>query len=149
MHDLPEGIQVLFVAGFGPVTTAQAASVRLYKDVLSLPLRQEGGQEGGQGGYWYSQGMEGVKHFALWPLEAAALSCFGEPCWPRHLPTPQAWLEFDVADIAAATDILERSEYVLLTRMRKEPWGQTVTRFLSPEGILLAITHTPFLRGPA
>lgn len=145
MHDLPQGIKVLFVAGFGPVTTEQEASARLYRDVLSLPLRHEGGHEG----YWYSQGMEGVKHFALWPLEAAALSCFGEPRWPRHLPVPQAWLEFDVADIATASEILEQNGYVLLTRLREEPWGQTVTRFLSPEGILMAITHTPFLRGPA
>ena len=39
MHELPQGIEVLFVAGFGPVTTEQEASARLYRDVLSLPLR--------------------------------------------------------------------------------------------------------------
>ena len=31
---------------------------------------------------------------------------------------------------------------------RKEPWGQTVTRLLSPEGILIGITLTPWLRTP-
>ena len=52
----------------------------------------------------------------------------------------------DVADIEAATRILEQAGYRLLARLRQEPWGQTVTRFLSPEGILMAVTHTPFLR---
>lgn len=59
---------------------------------------------------------------------------------------PQSWLEMDVADIEAATRILEQAGYRLLARLRQEPWGQTVTRFLSPEGILMAVTHTPFLR---
>ena len=61
-------------------------------------------------------------------------------------PVPQAWLEVDVADIKSATDILEQAGYRLLVRLQQEPWGQTVTRFLSPEGILTAITDTPFLR---
>jgi len=29
-----------------------------------------------------------------------------------------------------------------------EPWGQTVTRLLAPEGILVGITHTPSMRSP-
>jgi hypothetical protein len=29
---------------------------------------------------------------------------------------------------------------------RKEPWGQTVTRLLGPEGLLVGITHTPSMR---
>ena len=39
MHDtlLPE-IDVLFVAGFGPIVTDQTASARLYRDLLRLPL---------------------------------------------------------------------------------------------------------------
>ena len=28
----------------------------------------------------------------------------------------------------------------------KEPWGQTVTRFLSPEGLLVGLTVTPSMR---
>ena len=142
---LPEGIRVLFVAGFGPVVTDSDKSDKLYRKVLALPLRHEEGYEG----YWHSQCLEGVKHFALWPLDKAALSCFGEEVWPANLPVPQAWLELDVEDIASATRILEQNGYALLTRLKEEPWGQTVTRFLSPEGILTAITHTPFLREAA
>ncbi len=144
-NKLPDGIRVLFVAGFGPVTQDQKKSGNLYRVALGLPLRHEDGYEG----YWHSQCIEGVKHFALWPLDKAALSCFGSPNWPEDVPVPQAWLELDVEDIVSATSILEQGGYKLLTRLKEEPWGQTVTRFLSPEGILMAITHTPFLREAA
>jgi hypothetical protein len=33
-----------------------------------------------------------------------------------------------------------------LVSARKEPWGQIVTRLLSPEGILVGVTFTPLLR---
>ena len=59
--NLPEGIRVLFVAGFGPVVADRGKSDKLYRKVLALPLRHEDGYEG----YWHSQCMEGVKHFAL------------------------------------------------------------------------------------
>jgi len=141
-NTLPAGIDVLFIAGFGPIVTAQKASEHLYRDLLHLPLEPIEGYDG----YWHTGKVEGVKHFALWPLDKAALSCFGKREWPVELPVPQAWLEVDVADIEAASAILEESGYRLLVRMQQEPWGQTVTRFLSPEGILMAVTHTPFLR---
>ena len=139
---LPSGIDVLFVAGFGPIVTDSAASERLYGDVLKLPLIKEADYAG----YCHTQAVEGVKHFALWPLDKASLSCFGTERWPDDVPVPQCWMEFDVADIETATRALEVAGYSLLTRARKEPWGQTVTRFLSPEGILTALCHTPHLR---
>jgi len=141
-NTLPAGIEVLFIAGFGPIVTDQEAGERLYRDVLRLPLEPIEGYDG----YWHTGRVEGVKHFALWPLDKAALSCFGKSEWPRELPVPQAWLEVDVADITSATHILEQAGYRLLVRLREEPWGQTVTRFLSPEGLLMAVTHTPWLQ---
>jgi len=141
-HSIPTEIKVLFIAGFGPVVTKQEENESLFKNILRLPLETIDGY----GGYLYSQHIQGVKHFALWPLDKAATSCFGTPDWPEDLPVPQAWLEIDVADIDSATLILEENGYTLLTHVREEPWGQTVTRFLSPDGILMAVTHTPFLR---
>ena len=141
-NQLPTGIKVLFIAGFGPIVANQEAGEHLYCDLLQLPLKKIDGYDG----YLHSGAIKGVKHFALWPLDKAALSCFGRSEWPADLPVPQSWLEMDVEDIEAATVILEKAGYRLLARLQKEPWGQTVTRFLSPEGILMAVTHTPFLR---
>jgi catechol 2,3-dioxygenase-like lactoylglutathione lyase family enzyme len=134
----PQGIKVLFIAGFGPIVHDQA-SRKLYKDVLGLPLKGED--------YLNSNEIDGVKEFALWPLAQAAESCFGQKTWPDDLPVPQAWLELDVEDVDKATEALKVQGYQLLVSARKEPWGQTVTRFLSPEGLLLGLSYTPWLRG--
>jgi hypothetical protein len=99
-----------------------------------------------EGDYLHTGKLGGVKHFALWPLSQAAQSCFGSEDWPSDVPAPQAWLEFDVDNIALATAELKKKGYALLTKAKKEPWGQIVTRLLSPEGILVAVTVTPAMR---
>jgi hypothetical protein len=136
----PKNIDVLFVAGFGPIVCDPAASRKFYSGTLGLPFEEEAS------GYLHTGAVEGVKHFALWPLAQAAESCFGTDQWPGHLPVPQAWIEFDVRNIAKATAELKSQGYELLVAMRKEPWGQVVTRLLGPEGLLVGITHTPLMR---
>ena len=135
------GLKVLFVAGFGPLVKDPAASNAFYVEVLGLPLEQQAGA-----GYYHSEKLDGVRHFALWPLSEAAQSCFGANAWPANVPEPHSWLEFDVEDVATATAALKARGYKLLVEARKEPWGQTVTRLLSPEGILVGLTLTPWLR---
>jgi hypothetical protein len=80
-------------------------------------------------------------------LSQAAESCFGKDVWPDNIPVPQAWLEFDVDDVENATADLESRGYRMLVKNKKEPWGQTVSRFISPEGLLVGITFTPSMRG--
>ena len=82
----------------------------------------------------------------MWPLESAAQSCFGTDRWPADVPTPQGWIEFDVENVRAASAVLTQRGYRLLVDTREEPWGQTVTRLLSPEGLLVGLTYTPWLR---
>lgn len=132
-------MKVLFVAGFGPITHEPAISTALYLDTLGLPLANDDG-------YFHTEQLAGVKSFALWPLSQAAQSCFGSDTWPEGLSKPQAWLEFDVDDVAAATEELRARGYRVLVALRKEPWGQIVTRLLGPEGLLIGITYTPLMR---
>ena len=142
MADLA-GLKVLFVAGFGPIVRT-AESGAFYRDTLGLPLEV---QQGGDETYLHSESISGVKHFALWPLSEAAKSCFGVPDWPSTVAEPRAWMELDVEDLAVASAALKKRGYKLLVDNRKEPWGQSVTRLLSPEGILIGLTITPWLRG--
>jgi catechol 2,3-dioxygenase-like lactoylglutathione lyase family enzyme len=139
--DLP-GLKVLFVAGFGPLVREPDRSRRFYVDTLGLPLTAMPQDES----YYHGETLEGVRHFALWPLKAAAQSCFGTDSWPDTVPEPHSWLEFDVEDVASATEVLKTQGYALLVESRKEPWGQTITRMLSPEGILIGISYTPWMR---
>jgi catechol 2,3-dioxygenase-like lactoylglutathione lyase family enzyme len=134
------GTKVLFIAGFGPIDRDIARSRALYSESLGIPFKEDAG------GYLYTGALQGAKHFALWPLSQAAQSCFASDSWPDNLPAPQAWLEFEVENVEKATADLESRGHRMLIRSKTEPWGQTVSRFLSPEGLLVAVTFTPSLR---
>lgn len=124
-------MKVLFVAAVGPIITDIDRSRDLYVKTLGLPLKEE------ENHYFHSVAIEGVKAFALMPLSLAAEICFGTDKWPKDVPAPTSWIEFDVEDIEAATRELEAADFKLLVAARKEPWGnQIATWFLSPEGVL-------------
>lgn len=133
-------IKIMFVAGFGPIVRDTATSHRFYGETLGIAFTEE------KGGYFHTEALEGAKTFALWPLSQAAQSCFGAESWPIDIPIPQAWLEFDVDSLESATAELESQGYRVLVKNQKEPWGQTVTRLLSPEGVLVGMTLTPSMR---
>ncbi len=78
----PNNIDVLFVAGFGPIVRDPVSSRKFYRDALNLPFKEDAS------GYLHTGGLDGVKHFALWPLAQAAESCFGTDQWPDNLPVP-------------------------------------------------------------
>lgn len=129
-------MNVLFIAGFGPVVPDMGAAQAFYADALGLPLE-------GDADYLHTSKVDGARHFALWPLSEAARSCFGAERWPADVPAPQGWVEFDVDDVAAATAELAARGYRVLVADRMEPWGQTVSRLLGPEGLLVGVTYTP------
>ncbi|WP_341317614.1 VOC family protein [Paraburkholderia sp. IMGN_8] len=133
-------IRILFIAGFGPIVRDAEASHKLYRENLGIPFNEE------SGGYLHTEALDGARSFALWPLSQAAQSCFGQDSWPDDIPVPQAWLEFDVDSVEQATAELESRGYRMLVKSRKEPWGQTVSHFISPEGFLVGITFTPSMR---
>ena len=134
-------LKVLFISGFGPIVQDDKLSQALYLDTLGLPLKKE------ENNYCHTDELAGSKYFVLWPLSQVAESCFGVKTWPKDIPIPQFCIEFEVEDILAATEWLKGKGHKLLVSARQEPWGQTVTRFLSPEGILLGLSYTPWLRG--
>jgi Glyoxalase-like domain len=134
-------IKVLFILGFGPIIRDTAESRKLYSESLGIRFKEESGE------YLHTEALKGAKSFALWPLSQAAESCFGKDTWPDNIPIPQAWLEFDVDNVENATANLESRGYRMLVKNKKEPWGQTVSRFISPEGLLVGVTFTPLMRG--
>jgi catechol 2,3-dioxygenase-like lactoylglutathione lyase family enzyme len=137
----PGKIRILFVLGFGPIVRDTAESRRLYSQNLGIRFTEE------TGNYLHTEAIKGAKSFALWPLSQVAESCFGKDVWPDNIPVPQAWIEFDVDNVEKATAKLESRGYRMFVKNKKEPWGQTVSRFLSPEGLLVGVTFTPQMRG--
>jgi catechol 2,3-dioxygenase-like lactoylglutathione lyase family enzyme len=139
-------VHIAFVASFSPIVRDPAASRAFYGGALGLSF------EGAVGDYVFTQALGGVKHFGLWPLSEAAQACFGTPAWPGDVPVPQASLEFEVETaeaVAAAAAELEAGGHRLLHAARTEPWTQTITRLLSPEGLLIGVCYTPWFHDGA
>jgi hypothetical protein len=107
-------------------------------------LRRAAGRPAGCGArYRFTHHLEGTKHFGLWPLAEAATASFGTTEWPADIPVPQASIEFEVPDVAAAAKELNSKGYQLIHDARTEPWRQITARLLSPEGLLVAVCYTP------
>lgn len=136
-------MNIVAVAGFATITKDPAASRALYRDALGLPLKASDD-------YSSMDGYDGAKHFGVWPLWAAAPSCFGTDTWPAHVPAPNGTLELELADpaaVAAAVDELKAVGYTFIHDARVEPWGQTVARLMSPEGVLRGLSYAPWPHG--
>jgi catechol 2,3-dioxygenase-like lactoylglutathione lyase family enzyme len=130
-------MDVQFVTSIAPIVRDAEASRAFYADDLGL------GFEGQEGDYAFTHELEGTKHFGLWPLSEAANACFGTAEWPADIPVPQASIEFEVVDVAAAASELTAKGHHLIHGARTEPWGQVTARLLSPEGLLVAVCYTP------
>jgi hypothetical protein len=135
-------MNIQFVAGFGPITTDSGGSRAFWAGHLGIPMEEIAPD------YFGTDDLGGVNAFATWPLSQAAESCFGTDAWPTDVPVPHAWIELDVETpdaVAEAGAELEGSGHRLLRHAGPEPWGQVVTRLLSPEGLLVGITYTPWM----
>lgn len=140
-------MNVQFIASMAVIAPDPAESRKLYVDALGLPLEAGEGDD-----YLHSEHIAGSKHFGVWPLTQAAQACFGTPEWPDGRPVPQASVEFEVGDpgaVQAAAGELRAGGFTLLHDARTEPWGQTVARLQSPEGMVVGISFAPWMHdGP-
>jgi catechol 2,3-dioxygenase-like lactoylglutathione lyase family enzyme len=135
-------MKIVSVASFALVTQNQAANKELFIGALGLPLNRHEGDE-----YYFTEEFPGSNHFGLWPLSQAAEACFGTSEWPAELTTPQACVEFEVAEldlVAEAGKELEGRGYSVLHPARTEPWGQTIVRVLTDEGVIVGVSHAPW-----
>jgi catechol 2,3-dioxygenase-like lactoylglutathione lyase family enzyme len=140
-------MQISHVAGFGPVVRDVDASRRFWGDDLGIALAEQAPD------YFTNESLDGVRYFGLWPLSQAAQATFATDAWPDDVPAPTSWIELDVASaeaVTAALDELAAAGHRVLRGTQLEPWGQTTSRLLSPEGLLVGITFTPWQHeGPA
>jgi hypothetical protein len=130
-------MKITGVSGFGPVIQNGETDEKLYLDDLGITFEEA------YGDYRFTEHLAGTRHFSLMPLGRLAESLFGDPAWPQELTVPQAWIEFEVDDIETATKELQDRGYDLLVRARQEPWGQLLTRFLTPSGLMVGIVRNP------
>ena len=129
-------MDIRFITSVSIVTNYPVESRRLFVNALGLPLTSDDD-------YLFSESLNGIKHFGIWPLSAAAHACFGINTWPADRPIPQASIEFEVDDVAAAAQELQDEGYQLLHPARIEPWNQTVARLQTQDGLIVGVCSTP------
>jgi catechol 2,3-dioxygenase-like lactoylglutathione lyase family enzyme len=136
-------MDIQFITSIAVITSDPPKSRELFIDALGLPLEASPGSD-----YFHSEQVEGSKHFGVWPLTEAAQACFGTPDWPADRAVPQMSLEFEVRDadaVQSAAEELAQRGFDLLHDRRTEPWGQTVARLQSDEGVIVGISFAPSL----
>jgi catechol 2,3-dioxygenase-like lactoylglutathione lyase family enzyme len=136
-------MKVLFLASIGIVVRDLVVNRKLFKDVLGLPLERHEDDE-----YFLSEKIGGSKHFGLWPLSQAAEACFGTSDWPADRPVPQVAIEFEIENVESvqsSAEELTAKGYKLLHGSKTEPWGQTVARLQTAEGVIVGISYIPWM----
>jgi hypothetical protein len=135
-------MEAKFIGSIAVVAADTGPSRSLYLDALGLSLETE------PDGYLHSEGIDGSRSFGEWPLAQAAQACFATPEWPVDRLVPQASIESEVADagsMQAAAEELSEQGFNLLKQARVQPWGQTVARLQSTEGLIIGISYAPSL----
>ncbi len=136
-------MKILFIGSVGVITRNRAEGRRLFVDGLGLPLKTVEGTD-----FLFSQRLEGSRYFGVWPLSEAARVCFGRDRWPSNRPVPQMFIEFEVGEadgVAQCASALESRGYTLLHPARTDPWGQTIARLQTKDGLIIGIPHVPWM----
>jgi catechol 2,3-dioxygenase-like lactoylglutathione lyase family enzyme len=132
-----------FIGAVGIITRSLEEGRALFVDSIGLPLEQSEGTN-----FLHTERWGGSKYFGVWPLSEAARTCFGTENWPDDRPVPQLFIEFEVdspAGVIEAASELESQGYHLLHAPRTDPWGQTVTRLQTIDGLLVGISYVPWM----
>jgi len=132
-----------FIGAVGVISSSLAEGRALFVDSIGLPLVQSKGTN-----FLHSDRLKGSKYFGVWPLAEAARTCFGRDSWPEGQTVPQLFLEIEVESPEAVTEAaseLESKGYRLLHGPRADPWGQTVTRLQTKDGLLVGISYVPWM----
>ena len=127
------------MASIGEIVDDMAAAVAFYRDVLGLEVEWAEGT-----GYAMAK-VPGVVHFGIWSREAAAEATLGDKEAASRIPLGFT-VEFEVDEVQAASSTLESKGWEVLQQPRREDWGQTTSRFLSPSGALCGVAETPWAR---
>jgi hypothetical protein len=138
-------MKVLFISSVSVIAADPSSGRRLFTETLGLPLQPDE-----TGDYYFSEAVDGTKHFGVWPLAQAAQACFGSATWPAERTVPQVSIEFEVESevaVAAAAQELSTEGCDVLHPAKTEPWGQTVARVQAQDGTIVGISYAPWMHG--
>src|SRR5690625_7734400 len=94
-------MEIMFIAGFGPIGVEPGSMVDFWAHKLGLDFQEMAPD------YYHARQLPGATVFGLWPLQQAAQATFGADEWPQAYPVPQAWIEFELSSPQAVADAVE------------------------------------------
>jgi len=127
------------LAGLAEIVEDVDAAVDFYTGVLGLELEKRMNQD------YAILKAPGVLHFGVWSREAAAEATFGSRDATDRVALGFT-IEFEMNDIDTASQQLDKTQPGLVHPVRTEPWGQKVSRMLSPSGAVIGFAQTPWAR---
>lgn len=127
------------VAGIADIVEDLDAAVRFYRDVLGLPVKY------GQGESYAEIEIGGILHFGIWSREGAAEATLGDSAAVDRVPLGFT-VGFEVDAVEPSSQTMVERGWQMVQPAKKEPWGQIISRFLSPSGALCEVSETPRAR---
>ena len=115
------------------------AAVEFYRDVLGLTVEHQ------PGGVYATVEISGALHFSIWSRSAAAEATYGDEAASDRIPLGFS-VEFEVDSVDDATDAIGERGWQVVQPPKKEPWGQSTSRFMLPSGMLGGFSETPWAR---
>lgn len=126
------------VAGIAEIVEDLDQAVAFYRNVLGLEVEARNDR-------YALVSIPGVIHFGLWSRSAAAEATFGDPAAAGKIPLGfTLGLEVDAVKDASQNVVSKGAR--LAQSPKKEPWGQSTSRFFSPSGALCEFSETPNAR---
>ena len=127
------------VAGVGEIVEDVEAAVAFYRDVLGLEVEHESGND------YAEVKVTGINHYGLWGRRAAAESILGDANLADQVPLGFA-MGFEVDSVEEDSVAATGRGLALIQQPKSEPWGQVVSRFLLPSGLVGELSETPWAR---
>ena len=126
------------VAGIAEIVEDLDQAVAFYRNVLGLEVEARNDR-------YAVVSIPGVIHFGLWSRSAAAEATFGDAAAADRVPIGFT-LGLEVDSVENASEVLVSKGAKLAQSPKKEPWGQSTSRFFSPSGALYEFSETPNAR---
>jgi catechol 2,3-dioxygenase-like lactoylglutathione lyase family enzyme len=127
------------LSGLAEVVEDIESAVSFYQDTLGLVVNFETGNN------YADVELPGILHFGLWSREAAAAVILGSPNQSDQIPLG-FFIGLEVDSVLETTKQVEENKISFLQTTKKEEWGQVTSRLITPSGVLIELTETPWAR---
>ena len=127
------------LAGIAEIVENVSEALTFYCDTLGLEVKEKLGDD------YAVVVVPGILHFGIWSRAHAAECTFGSRDLADQVPLGLT-LEFEVDNVADASNTISTKGSKIVQGPREEAWGQKSCRMFTPAGSLLGFAESPSAR---